>query len=544
MLSFKRHREETQSLLTNYDDDEITDLTNLYGSTSGSQESEEENTSANTEQSSGTLLMVVLGVVVLALVVSIMVVNWAKLIFEEDISNVMVLIVLITANSSGVLGLFSLACFRIYEWHKAKLENKRIPNRPNVKEITFLKVKRFSMVLFGLCYIIHCVLYAWKHSIGSSLNHHLGMAYNIITILYVVCLYIYFSTHQQKKSKNKCGYKILSLTLLIANVSIWLDTIFSESGYLFNSNIGQNNTQPMPYSNSTSRAEEAIRKTDPYFLPATIEFSLITIDMLFYKKKEVLRANRTPEETKQKVPFIPLLLQVIVFMASFTLFIFTFIVLLTDSDDKNYANDFLTYVCIQLVLKIMIFALIVPCTILVFTSLRFHFNISAFVLIFPCFGNIVYHMFYLYSFFSKKGPRVKNSVPISITDNSVSILIAFFQTLFLLGIDSPKRTDSLMIDDPGVYGRLKDKFIHYSCSLLGIINMGLWVCESFGEGRLPVFSIEFYEAYDLPVWIIFNKLILPLTIFFRFHSGLHFMKFYTELYYINPFRRNPANNPF
>ncbi|XP_078322003.1 uncharacterized protein LOC111111853 isoform X2 [Crassostrea virginica] len=55
MLSFKRHREETQSLLTNYDDDEITDLTNLYGSTSGSQESEEENTSANTEQSSGKI---------------------------------------------------------------------------------------------------------------------------------------------------------------------------------------------------------------------------------------------------------------------------------------------------------------------------------------------------------------------------------------------------------------------------------------------------------------------------------------------------------
>ena len=336
-----------------------------------------------------------------------MVVNWAKLIFEEDISNVMVLIVLITANSSGVLGLFSLACFRIYEWHRADLENRRILSNANVKEMTFLKVKRCFMVLFGLCYVIHCVLYAWKHSIGSSLNHQLGLAYNIIAILYVVCLYIYFSTHQQKKSNNKCGYKILSLTLLIANASVWLDTIFSESGYLFNSNIGQNNTQSMPYSNSTSRAEEAIRKTDPYFLPATIEFSLITIDMLFYKKKEVLRANGTPEETKQKIPFIPLLLQVIVFMASFTLFIFTFIVLLTDSDDKNYANDFLTYVCIQLVLKIMIFALIVPCTILVFTSLRFHFNISAFVLIFPCFGNVVYHMFYLYSFFFKERTKSK-----------------------------------------------------------------------------------------------------------------------------------------
>ena len=487
--------------------------------------------------------MVVLGVVVLAIVVSIMVVNWAKLIFEEDISNVMVLIVLITANSSGVLGLLSLACYRFYEWHKANLENESILSRPNVKEITFLKVKLFSMILFGLCYIIHCVLYAWKHSMDNSLNHQLGLAYNIITILYVVCLYIYFSTHQQKQSKNKCGYKILSLTLLIANVSIWLDTIFSESGYLFSSNIGQNNTSPMSNSNSTTRAEEAIRKTDPYFLPATIEFSLITIDMLFYKKKEVPRANGA-NEIKQKVPFIPLLLQVIVFMASFSLFVFTFIVLLTDSDDKNYANDFITYVYIQLVLKLMIFALIVPCTILVFNSLRFHFNISAFVLIFPCFGNVIYHMFYLYSFFSKKGPRVKNSVPVSITDNSVSILIAFFQTLFLLGIDSPNRTDSLIIDYPGVYGRLKDKFIHYSCSLLSIINIGLWVCESFGEGRHPVFSIEFYDAYDLPVWIIFNKLVLPLTIFFRFHSGLHFMKFYTELYYINPFRRNPTNNHF
>ena len=94
--------------------------------------------------------MVVLGVVVLAIVVSIMVVNWAKLIFEEDISNVMVLIVLIITSSSGVLGLFSLACFRFYEWHKATLENERILSRPNVKEITFLKVKRFSVVVLGL----------------------------------------------------------------------------------------------------------------------------------------------------------------------------------------------------------------------------------------------------------------------------------------------------------------------------------------------------------------------------------------------------------
>ena len=495
---------------------------------------------------SGTLLLVVLGVVVLAVVVSIMVVNWAKLIFEEDISNVMVLIVLITANSSGVLGLFSLACFRFYEWYRANPETERVLRKPNVKEITFLKVKRFSMVVFGLCYIMHCVFYAWEHSTGSSLYHQLGLAYNIITILYVVCLYFYFSTHQQKKSKKNCGYKILSFIILISNVAIWLDTIFSESGYLFENNIHlvQNNISTMlnVSINPITRAEVVIIKTDPYLLPATIEFSLIIIDMLFYKKKKVPIANGTPE-TKQKVSCIPLLLQVIVFLISFSLFVFTFIVLLTDYDDKNYANDFLTYVCIQLVLKMMIFALIVPCTILVFTSLRFHFNISAFVLIFPCFGNVVYHMFYLYSFFSKKGPTVKNSVPISITDNSVSILIAFFQTLFLLGIDSPKRTDSLMIDYPGIYGRLKDKFIHYSCSLLGIINMGLWVCESFGEGRLPVFSIEFYEAYDLPVWIIFNKLILPLTIFFRFHSGLHFMKFYAELYYINPFRKNTVNNP-
>ena len=125
---------------------------------------------------SGTLLLVVLGVVVLAVVVSIMVVNWAKLIFEEDISNVMVLIVLITANSSGVLGLFSLACYRFYEWYRANPETERVLRKPNVKEITFLKVKRFSMVVFGLCYIMHCVFYAWEHSTGSSLYHQLGLA--------------------------------------------------------------------------------------------------------------------------------------------------------------------------------------------------------------------------------------------------------------------------------------------------------------------------------------------------------------------------------
>lgn len=59
---------------------------------------------------------------------------------------------------------------------------------------------------------------------------------------------------------------------------------FSESNFLFkNETIGDNSSTVINITMSAKRAMEAIEKSDPFLSPALIEFSLISIDMLFLK---------------------------------------------------------------------------------------------------------------------------------------------------------------------------------------------------------------------------------------------------------------------
>lgn len=76
----------------------------------------------------------------------------------------------------------------------------------------------------------------------------------------------------------------MSLGILVSNACIWLDTIFSESNFLFKS---ENDHDPLQILNVTQpkfEAIEIIEKADPFLIPAMIEFSLMAIDLLFTKR--------------------------------------------------------------------------------------------------------------------------------------------------------------------------------------------------------------------------------------------------------------------
>ena len=112
---------------------------------------------------------------------------------------------------------------------------------------------------------------------------------------------------------------------------------------------------------------------------------------------------------------------------------------------------------------------------------------------------------------------------------------ALLQIFFLMGIHSSETTCKPNSRDSSPRIEKMRKYleghVYYYCSLLGTMNLALWICDSIGELRLPVFSIELNHAYDPPVWEILNKLIFPLTIFFRFHTGLDFLKLYWQRTY-------------
>lgn len=454
---------------------------------------------------SGTLLTVALGVIFLAILLSIMVVNWAKLMRKKYVSENMVLLALIVVNGSGFLCVWILGFCRLSE------NGHTIRQDTNIK-ITFIKIKLFSMYFFGSCYLFHCGLYAWMHScFNFSENHTLGLIFNLLTMFYVFFLFGYFSLNYNKMYENTPLEKLLILGVFISIGCIWMDTVFSESSDLFETVIDTNISTVENLTESVSIPVEFIEITDPFLLPAMIEFSLMAIDLLFSKEREAPK-NGNINEKKRYTTWLQSVSQLVIYICCFALFSFTFYVLVTDTAKENVKHTFDKYVEFQIFLKIVALFLVFGCTNLVCKLLKFHLNASAIILVISCFGNVVYHTLYLIASVS-----TDEIMPGPCVDNAISILMAGFQVYFILGTHCLELPTSE-----------KDILIHCACSLLSMINFGLWISDSIGEERRPVFSIVLSDVYGEFVWKVINKLILPLTIFFRFHSGVHFLELYWE----------------
>lgn len=597
---------------------------------------------------SGLPHLVVIGVVALAIVGSIMAVNWAKLIYPKCESNIMVLGVLITFHIIGLLSVWYLIYSRINQCRDD--ENLSTGN-------TFLKIKLISLYIFGLGYMFHCGYFIWKHTFPNDCRDEvlsrkikdMGIAYNSISIAYTLFLFLYFGMFYVRRRDNTIEENAASLGILLANSFIWLDTLFSESDSLFKNHFDENNsTMSLNLTESSNRAMEAIEKTDPFLSPAMIEFSLMAIDMLFTKTDDEssgssstkgssdddpsgssnteassndgpssssdtkassnddsnvslntkassndsygsqnsntiakddssttstsktlsiddlpgpsdtitpLNGDSSGSNNSKSIPKTDLsissntksalndgiksnltkrcvrfLFQLIFSLGSFILFALAFTVVLTTDSSKDFLttpNDFYAYVSVQLSVKVVIFILILICLFVEWHRLTFQFNVWAFVLMIACFGNIFYHMFYCFALHYESSRNHTNQVQniksvfvdVAWADNIIGIIVGSLQTLFILGFHSQKEHEQ---DEKG----FKKICVYYFCSLLGILNLGLWVSDSIGEGRFPVFSIIIYRTYEEDVWSFINKIILPLTIFFRFHSALDFFEFY------------------
>lgn len=478
-----------------------------------------------------------LGVLLLGIVVSIMAVNWAQLISPECENENMVLIVLLISISIGLISVVGLLISRQIHFKLEPSENKR--------SITFLKIKLISMYIFGLGYIFHCGLYTWKHFSYDICpeNSDLCRAYNILSILYTFILFIYFTLYFERFDENTFGENAASLGIFITNPCIWFDAIFSESNFLFKHEIiVDNSSTAINVTMSAKRAMEAIEKSDPFLSPAMIEFSLISVDMLFLRtvrltKSSIPTISNESENVANSNDFtnlprcVRITGQFFLYLVVLMLFVFTFVVVITNdpsNDILDHPDDFNVYVSMQLFVKLLMLILISICLFVEWSCLTFHLNVSAFVLLVTCFGNVVYHTLYCVALYSEGKKNESQFIGVSWTDNIISMLLALFQTVFILGTHMPKDFENVMCHtcSRNCKNWLHIKFVNYACCLLGILNLGLWISSSIGEGRLPVFTISIYKAYEKVVWSVINKIVLPLTIFFRFHTGLDFLEFF------------------
>ena len=453
--------------------------------------------------------MIPIGVGFLAIIFSIMIVNWAHLRFEKTITEIIVFIILIIVILIGLVCLCIQGIFHPKKYPSSFENNSSVKNdQKKSLHISFFEIKLFALYFFGSCYIYHSALHAYMH---CSSGHVLGVIFNGLTICYVFLLFVYFSLNYNMTYEKTP--KCLVLAIIVSNICIWMDTIFSELMDLSKPKNDQNVSTVENITLLVATAEDVIEKTDPFLLPATIEFSLITIDVLFSKKENVQEGiSSTKTKTCRCTTLMHSLSQLLIFILCFALFSFTFSVVVTNPEKKSYQSIFLTYDILQLILKAV--ALILISFFCINTFLKkatFKFSASSNILLISYFGNIVFHVLYVFALFH--GEVIISSILFA--DNIISICMGGFQVYVILGFNSKKFAK-------------QTKCIHYICCLLGMINLGLWISDSIGEERRPVFSIVLSDVYGQFVWKVINKLILPLTIFFRFHIGVHFLDLYWE----------------
>lgn len=396
---------------------------------------------------------------------------------------------------------------------------------------TFAKVKLISMYIFGIGFLFHTGLYIWKHTIQEDCpgNSLLDLFFDVLSMVYTCIVFVYFAWFYQRTHVSTVTECNAFVGIIAANLCIWLDAIVFELDFLEEDHPDVGNTSSI----ISNKAIIAIEKTDTFLSPAMVEFSLLSIEMFFLQNDDNVHCsiNGNPETRNEnadidlKYHFVGKLFQLIFLVAIALLFAFTLVVVLTTDpfgDLLDHPEFFSVYVWIQLVMKFVMFLMIFICLIVEFKYLVFKFNASEYVLLAACVGNILYHVLFIIALCMDSKKNSSSSIIASILDNSFGIFLALFQTPFIIGIHSHNPYENLQISHSC------KKWVYYCCSLVGILNMGLWISDSIGEERLPVFSISMYRVYKPFMWSLINTIILPLTIFYRFQTGFDLLEFYWE----------------
>lgn len=110
---------------------------------------------------------------------------------------------------------------------------------------------------------------------------------------------------------------------------------------------------------------------------------------------------------------------------------------------------------------------------------------------------------------------------IHVVEIIISIIAAVLQTFFIIGtyynVKCENCDDSIRYECES--NRCKE-IVYFACSLLGILNMGLWISDSISKENL------IYKEDDDDFWNLFKNVTLLLTTFFRFQASLEFLELY------------------
>lgn len=483
-------------------------------------------------------------------------------------SELIIIIFFIVSNLLGILGFLRLIYLR------CKISSVRI----YTTEFTFSKFKLILLYIFGLGYMFHSGLYAWKHFDFQEEcpgNSYFDFIYDISSILHTFFIFLYFALFHDRKLEQAVKKYYVLISIIVANLCIWFNAILFGSDFLYEKPPNSNSTSPMiNITESSNIAVEAIEKADTFCLPAMVEFSLMAIDMLFTENGYTIngysaRKSRIIQETDkfEKVSngneinltkichCVKKAVQVVVSLAAFLHFAFVFTIVLTTHSTDNildHSHYFLVYLCFELVMKLSMLTLILiwfckfckcaglirKCThsfvVLVCTPCGYvcyhkcarlirKCTPSLAVLVFTTCGNVSYHILYIVAL--SLDDRKYQPVPmtISLIVNGLSLLLAILQSFLIQVIRS---NDFICTSSQENQQCSQTNFLYYTCFVLSVFNFALWASDSIGEDRRSILSVVYNWSYEQLGSSVIYTIFFPLTVFYRFQSGLDFLEFY------------------
>lgn len=411
------------------------------------------------------------------------------------------------------------------------------------QKITFSKIKIFVMYILGLWHFLYCGFYGWKY---GNLGNILGVFSYISSIFYTFSLFITLTMFHERKDDNTWPEAFCTFCIVLVNIFTSIDVLSSD--FMFKIDNEKTSNFSTTNTSSPGRAIEAIANADQFLSPPVIEFSLLAIDLLLSKASESNFPKRgslsciSSDVSKKSLllsRFMKTSIRHIFFLLSCAFAAFTFTEFLKDD---ILSSDIEIYVITHNVISsIVLLLLILPISYMIkdwtckikdttckeITSQfckTFQFNFWVFILFITSIGSVIYNIL---SCLGTRTTKMQNDTLIYV-DKIINIIIVFPQTLFILWTYSCKKSEnSTGFDCCKRNSRCSNFFqwllmdgMYIVCSLLSIINLGLWVSESIGKEELI-----FFEG-DKDIMMIYIKLSFFLTIFYRFQTGLEFLKLF------------------
>lgn len=388
--------------------------------------------------------------------------------------------------------------------------------------------------------MFHSGLYAWKHhdfQEDCPGNSCLDFSYDISSILYTFIIFVYFALFHDRKLEQAVKKYYVLIPIIVANVCIWLNGILFGSDFLYEKPTNNNSAPSMiNITESSNIAVKAIEKADTFCLPAMVEFSLMTIDMLFTENDYTIHGYSAGKslvieerDIFEKIcHIVKKTFQVVVSLAALLYFAFVFTIVLTTNSTNNishYSNYFLVYFCFQLVMKLAMLTLICIsfCKFRNCAHLKCAPSVTLAVLLVTTVGNVSYHILYIVALALDDRKYQLESMVISLFVNGLSILLALLQMILIQVIRSNDFTCPSSQENQQCSHK---SFLYYACFTLSLINFALWASDSFGEDRRSILSIVYNWSYNQLGSSVVYTIFFPLTVFFRFQSGLDFLEFY------------------